>query len=50
MIKPLDEAIKIIRELPDDEQATIARQLIHLIDLVQSTNMEMASASGAGLS
>jgi hypothetical protein len=50
MIKPLAEAIAIIRELPEDEQDTIAHQLIRLIDLAQSTNMELASASGAGLS
>ena len=50
MTKRLDEAIKIIRELPDDEQETIADQLMQLLELSQSTSMEMASASGAGLS
>jgi hypothetical protein len=50
MTKPLTEAISIIRELPEDEQDTIARQLMQLIDLAQLTNMELASASGAGLS
>src|ERR1700730_13147266 len=38
-IKPLAQAIKIIRESPEDEQDTIARQLIQLIDLAQSTNI-----------
>jgi hypothetical protein len=46
----LKEAIKIIRELPDDGQNTIARQLMQIIDLAQSTSMELASASRAGLS
>jgi hypothetical protein len=50
MTKPLAEAIKIIRELPEDEQDTIAHQLMRIIDLAQSTNMDLASASGAGLS
>jgi hypothetical protein len=50
MTEQLNEAIQIIRELPEDEQDTIARQLMRLIDLAQSTNMELASASGAGLS
>jgi hypothetical protein len=50
MTEELNEAIKIIRELPDDEQNTIARQLMRLIDLAQCTNMELAPASGAGLS
>ena len=50
MTKPLAEAIEIIRELPEDEQDTIARQLMQLIDLAQSTSTELASASGAGLS
>jgi hypothetical protein len=50
MIKPLAEAIKIIRDLPEDEQDTIAHRLMRLIDLAQSTHMELASASGAGLS
>jgi hypothetical protein len=50
MTEQLNEAINIIRELPEDEQDTIARQLIRLIDLAQSTSTELASASGAGLS
>jgi hypothetical protein len=50
MTKTMAEAIEIIRELPDDEQDTIARQLIPLIDLAQSTSIELASASGTGLS
>ena len=50
MTKSLQEAIKAIRELPDDEQDTIARQLMLFIDLAQSSDIELASASGAGLS
>jgi hypothetical protein len=50
MTKQLTEAIEIIRELPEDEQDTIARQLIRLIDVAQSTNLELASATGDGLS
>lgn len=50
MTDTMAEAIEIIRELPDDEQDAIARQLIRLIDLAQSTNIEMASASDAELS
>jgi hypothetical protein len=42
MTKQLAEAIEINRELPEDEQDTIARQLIRFV--------ELASASGAGLS
>jgi hypothetical protein len=38
------EAIEIIQELPDDEQDTIARQLMQLIDLSQSTDIEIAPA------
>ena len=49
MTDQLAEAIEIIRALPEDEQDTIARQLIRLIDLAQSTSVELASASGAGL-
>jgi hypothetical protein len=50
MTKPLAEAIEIIRELPEDEQNMIAHQLFRLIDLAQSPDIELASASGAGLS
>jgi hypothetical protein len=50
MTKSLQEAIKIIRELPDDEQDTIAHQLMLFIDLVQSRDHELAPASGGGLS
>jgi hypothetical protein len=50
MTEQLNEAINIIRELPEDEQDMIARQLMRLIDLAQSNNMELASSSGAGLS
>jgi hypothetical protein len=50
MTKPLTEAIKIIRELPEDEQDTIAHQLLRFIDLAQSSDIELASASGGGLS
>jgi len=50
MTDTMAEAIKIIRGLPDDEQDAIARQLMRLIDLTQSADIEMASASGAGLS
>jgi hypothetical protein len=50
MTDQLTEAIEIIRELPEDEQDTIARQLIRLLELSQSTSLELASASGAGLS
>jgi hypothetical protein len=50
MTKPLTEAIGIIGELPEDEQDTIARQLMQLIDLAQSNSMDLASASVAGLS
>jgi hypothetical protein len=50
MTEQLNEAIQIIRELPEDEQDTIARQLIRLLDLSQASNMELASTSGAGLS
>jgi hypothetical protein len=50
MTKSLREALKIIRELPEDDQDTIAHQLTRLIDLAQSTDIELASASGAGLS
>jgi hypothetical protein len=50
MTKPLAQAIKIIRELPEDQQDTIVQQLMRLIELAQSTDMELASASGAGLS
>jgi hypothetical protein len=50
MTEQLNDVIQIIRELPEDEQDTIARQLIRLLELSQSTNMELASASGAGLS
>ena len=50
MTKPLAQAIKIIRELPEDEQDTIAHQLMRLVELAQSTDTELASASGAGLS
>jgi hypothetical protein len=50
MTEQLNEAIQIIRELPEDEQDTIARQLMRLVDLAQSTGMDLASASGAGLS
>jgi hypothetical protein len=49
MTQQLSEAIEIIRELPDDEQDTIARQLIRIIDLAQTTSAELASASGDGL-
>jgi hypothetical protein len=50
MTDQLTEAIQIIRELPEDEQDTIARQLLRLIELAQSSSMELASAFGAGLS
>ena len=50
MTKPLAQAIKIIRELPEDQQDTIVHQLMRLIELAQSTDTELASASGAGLS
>jgi hypothetical protein len=50
MTDQLTEAIQIIRELPEDEQDTIARQLMRLIELAQSSSTELASASGAGLS
>jgi len=50
MTDTMAEAIEIIRALPDDEQDAIARHLIRLIDLTQSTDIEIASASGAGLS
>ena len=50
MTKQLAEVIKVIRELPEEEQDTIANQLIRLMDLAQSTDIELASASGAGLS
>jgi hypothetical protein len=50
MTEQLNEAINVIRELPEDEQDTIARLLMRLIDLAQSTSIELASASGAGLS
>jgi hypothetical protein len=50
MTKPLAEAIKIIRQLPEEEQDTIAHQLLRFIDLAQSSDIEMASAFGAGLS
>jgi hypothetical protein len=43
MTKQLAEAIEIIRELPDDEQDTIAHQLIRLIDLVQAASTELES-------
>ena len=46
MTDTMAEAIEIIRELPDDEQDAIARQLIRLIDLAQSTNVELAPAPG----
>jgi len=44
MTDTMAEAIEIIRELPDDEQDTIARQLMRLIDLAQSTSTELAGA------
>ena len=50
MTKPLAQAIKIIRELPEDQQDTIVHQLMRLIELAQSTDTELASASGDGLS
>jgi hypothetical protein len=50
MTKQLAEAIRIIRKLPDDQQDTIARQLIRLIDLAELSNIELASASGTGFS
>jgi len=50
MVDSMAEAIEIIRELPDDEQDTIARQLMRLINLAQSTDIDMASAPGTGLS
>jgi hypothetical protein len=50
MTDQLNGAIRIIRDLPEDEQDTIARQLMRLIDLAQSSSMELASPSAAGLS
>jgi hypothetical protein len=43
MRQQLAEAIHIIRELPDDQQNTIARQLMRLIDLAQLRDLELAS-------
>jgi hypothetical protein len=45
MTKQLAEAFEIIRELPENEQDAIARQLIRLIDLVQETSTELESSS-----
>ena len=50
MSRLIDDAIRSIRELPDEQQDTIARQLMRLIDLEQLNDIELASASGAGLS
>jgi hypothetical protein len=50
MTEQLNEVVNILRELPEDDQDVIAHQLIRLIELDQSTNMELASASGVGLS
>jgi hypothetical protein len=50
MSTPLDDAIRAIRELPDEQQDAIAHQLMRLIELEQSNDMELASASGAELS
>jgi hypothetical protein len=50
MTKSLQEAINIIRDLPDDMQDTIPHQLMLFIDLAQSSDIELASAVGAGLS
>jgi ABC-type polar amino acid transport system ATPase subunit len=46
MTEQLNEAIEIIRELPDDEQDTIARQLMRLLDLSQASNEEPKQFSG----
>jgi hypothetical protein len=50
MSTPLDEAIQAISELSDEQQDTIAQQLMRLIDLSELNEIELASASGAGLS
>ena len=50
MSTALDEAFEAIRELPDEQQDTIAHELMRLMELEQSNEMELASASGAGLS
>jgi hypothetical protein len=49
MTSQLAEAISIIRELPEDEQNIIARQLLRFIDVAHSSDIELASTSGAGL-